>query len=92
MESEVEDKRDLACRMSALSIQALGESINIGYDCAYPINDHFALGFYVGAGLGYWAEFKKYSSYDHMHTQDKEEIIVSLETTSAGLMLRACCI
>ena len=26
-----------------------GLTANIGYDCAYPINDHFAMGFYLTA-------------------------------------------
>ena len=44
-----------------------GMSFNIGYDCAYPINDQFALGFYLTGGGG-WGEYKKYSSVDHFHT------------------------
>ena len=60
-------------------LPGLGESVQIGYDCAYPINDHFAMGFYIGADFGYWSEFKKYSAYDHTH------ITFGL---NAGLMMR----
>lgn len=44
-----------------------GLSLNIGYDCAYPVNDHFAMGFYLTGGGGFWGEFKKYSTEDHFH-------------------------
>lgn len=44
-----------------------GLTVNIGYDCAYPINDKFALGFYLTGGGGFWGEFKKYSNVDHSH-------------------------
>lgn len=44
-----------------------GMTFNIGYDCAYPINDKFALGFYLTGGGGFWGEFKKYSNIDHFH-------------------------
>ena len=27
-----------------------GLTANIGYDCAYPVNDHFAMGFYLTGG------------------------------------------
>ena len=30
-----------------------GMTFNIGYDCAYPINDHFAMGFYLTGGGGF---------------------------------------
>lgn len=48
-------------------LPGLGGSFNVGYDCAYPVNDHFAMGFYLTAGGGYWSEFKKYSAVDHTH-------------------------
>ena len=44
-----------------------GMTFNIGYDCAYPVNDHFAIGFYLNAGGGFWGEFKQYSTVDHFH-------------------------
>ena len=44
-----------------------GLTANIGYDCAYPVNDHFAMGFYLTGGGGFWGEFKKYSDIDHFH-------------------------
>jgi len=44
-----------------------GMTFNIGYDCAYPVNDHFAMGFYLNAGGGFWGEFKQYSTVDHFH-------------------------
>ena len=56
-----------------------GMTFNIGYDCAYPVNDRFALGFYLTGGGGFWGEFKKYSNVDHFH--------VSFRLT-AGLMMQ----
>ena len=44
-----------------------GMTFNIGYDCAYPINDHLAMGFYLTGGGGFWGEYKKYSDVDHFH-------------------------
>lgn len=44
-----------------------GITFNIGYDCAYPINDQLAIGFYLTGGGGFWGEFKKYSDVDHFH-------------------------
>ena len=44
-----------------------GLIVNIGYDCAYPVNDRFAMGFYLTGGGGFWGEFKKYSDVDHFH-------------------------
>lgn len=44
-----------------------GLTFNIGYDYAYPINEHLAMGLYLTAGGGFWGEFKKYSEYDHIH-------------------------
>ena len=44
-----------------------GMTFNIGYDCAYPINDQFALGFYLTGGGGFWGEYKQYSNIDHFH-------------------------
>ena len=60
-------------------LPGMGLSGNIGYDCAYPINDKLALGFYLNAGAGFWGEFKKYSDVDHTH--------VTFRLT-AGLLLR----
>lgn len=44
-----------------------GLTVNIGYDCAYPVNNRFAMGFYLTGGGGFWGEFKKYSDIDHFH-------------------------
>ena len=44
-----------------------GMTFNIGYDCAYPVTDRFALGFYLTGGGGFWSEFKQYSPVDHTH-------------------------
>ena len=60
-------------------LPGLGASLNIGYDCAYPINDRFALGFYLTGGGGYWEEYKKYSSVDHTHVTFR---------LAAGLMMQ----
>lgn len=48
-------------------LPGMGEALNIGYDCAYPVNDRFALGFYLTGGFGYWSEFKQYSTVDRTH-------------------------
>ena len=48
-------------------LPGMGLTANIGYDCAYPVNDRFALGFYLNAGGGFWGEFRKYSNIDHIH-------------------------
>jgi len=61
-------------------LPGMGNTLNIGYDCAYPINEHFALGFYLTAGGGYWEEFKRFSQTDHTH--------VTFRLT-AGLMMQA---
>lgn len=60
-------------------LPGLGNSVNIGYDCAYPINDHFALGFYINGGIGYWSEFKEYSKEDNDHISFR---------LNAGLMMK----
>ena len=56
-----------------------GVSFNLGYDCAYPVNDHFALGFYLNGGGGFWGEFKQYSEIDSQH------VVFRL---TAGLMMQ----
>lgn len=48
-------------------LPGIGDAVNIGYDCAYPVNDHFAVGFYLTGGVGYWNEFKNYSNIDRTH-------------------------
>ena len=60
-------------------LPGMGLSANIGYDCAYPINDKLAMGFYLTGGGGFWGEFKQYSEVDHTH--------VTFRLT-AGLMMR----
>lgn len=56
-----------------------GATLNLGYDCAYPVNDQFALGFYLTGGGGFWGEFKQYSTTDHFH------VVFRL---TAGLMMQ----
>ena len=51
----------------ARDLPGMGLTANIGYDSAYPINDQFALGFYLTGGGGFWGEFKQYSKEDHFH-------------------------
>ena len=60
-------------------LPGMGLSFNVGYDCAYPLNDQLALGFYLNGGGGFWGEFKKYSKDDHMHVAFR---------LNAGLLLR----
>ena len=48
-------------------LPGMGMTLNIGYDCAYPVNDQLAVGFYLTGGGGFWGEFKKYSNVDHCH-------------------------
>lgn len=42
-------------------LPGMGATLNIGYDCAYPVSDNFAMGFYLTGGGGFWSEYKKYS-------------------------------
>ena len=56
-----------------------GLSFNLGYDCAYPIGDHFAVGYYLTGGGGFWGEFKQYSDIDNRH------VVFRL---TAGLMMQ----
>ena len=56
-----------------------GLSFNIGYDCAYPINDRFALGFYLTGAGGFWSEYKR------LYDVDNEHITFRL---TAGLMMQ----
>ena len=60
-------------------LPGMGLSASIGYDCAYPVNDHFAMGFYLTGGGGFWGEFKKYSNVDHYH---------AVFRLTAGLMMQ----
>ena len=59
-------------------LPGMGATLNIGYDCAYPVSDNFAMGFYLTGGGGFWSEYKKYSDVDHTH------VVFRL---SAGLMM-----
>lgn len=45
-----------------------GLTLNIGYDKTYPINNHFAMGFYLTGGGGFWGEYKKDGADDHLHS------------------------
>ena len=60
-------------------LPGMGTTFNIGYDCAYPINDRFALGFYLTGGGGFWQEFANYSNIDKAH------VVFRL---TAGLMMQ----
>lgn len=60
-------------------LPGMGLSANIGYDCAYPVNEQFAVGFYLTGGGGFWGEFNKFSNVDHYHS--------TLRLT-AGLMMQ----
>ena len=60
-------------------LPGMGATFNIGYSSAYPVNEQFALGFYLTGGGGFWGEFKQYSSVDHTH--------VTFRLT-AGLMMQ----
>ncbi len=55
-----------------------GITVYIGYDCAYPINDKLAMGFYLTGGGGLWSEYKRYSD------EDNEHVVFRL---TAGLMM-----
>ena len=48
-------------------LPGMGTTFNLGYDCAYPVTDNFAVGFYLTGGGGFWNEFKKYSVTDRTH-------------------------
>ena len=59
-------------------LKAAGANLHIGYDCAYPIGDNFALGFYVSGGGGFLGAFKPYNEYDKFYSMFK---------LSAGLLM-----
>lgn len=44
-----------------------GITLNLGYDRTYPIQDNFAMGFYITGGGGLWSEYKRYSNVDNNH-------------------------
>lgn len=56
-----------------------GISVNIGYDCTYPVNDHLSIGFYLTGGGGLWSEYKRFGDVDNEH--------LTLRLT-AGLMMQ----
>jgi len=60
-------------------LPGMGLSANIGYDCAYPISDKLAMGFYLNGGGGFWGEFKQFSPEDHIHAAFR---------LTGGLMMR----
>ena len=60
-------------------LPGMGTTLNVGYDCAYPVSDRLAMGFYITGGGGFWGEYRKYSDVDHLH--------VTFRLT-AGLMMR----
>ena len=64
--------------IECVDLPGAGLTVNIGYDCAYPVNDKFAMGFYIQAGGGFWSEFK------HRYDDDNEHIAFRF---SAGLMM-----
>ena len=57
----------VALPIECRDLPGMGLSANIGCDCAYRVNDRFAMGFYLTAGGGFWGEFVQYSVYDHYH-------------------------
>lgn len=65
----------LECR----DLPGAGLTFNLGYDCAYPVNDRLALGFYLTGGGGFWGEYKQYSTVDHTHVTFR---------LAAGLMMQ----
>ena len=69
----------LGLSIECRDLPGMGATLNIGYDCAYPINDRFAMGFYLTGACGFWGEFKQYSTVDHTH------VVFRL---TAGLMMQ----
>lgn len=59
-------------------LKAAGTNIHIGGDFAYPVNDKFAMGFYISGGGGFLGTFKPYNEYD------KFSSVIKL---SAGLLM-----
>lgn len=59
-------------------LKAAGTNIHLGFDCSYPVNDNFALGFYISAKGGFLGSFKPYNKYDKFY---------SMFGFSAGLLM-----
>lgn len=59
-------------------LKAAGTNIHIGGDFAYPVNDKFAMGFYISGGGGFLGSFKPYNEYDKFYS------VIKL---SAGLLM-----
>ena len=59
-------------------LKAAGLNLHIGGDFAYPVNDKFAMGFYISGGGGFLGSFKPYNEYDKFYT------VIKL---SAGLLM-----
>ena len=49
-------------------LKAAGTNLHLGFDCAYPINDKIALGFYISAKGGFLGSFKPYNKYDKFYS------------------------
>ncbi|MBQ9440046.1 MAG: hypothetical protein IJU35_05615 [Paludibacteraceae bacterium] len=62
-------------------IKAAGMSLHIGFDFARPINDRYALGFYISGGGGFVGELKPDDKYD------KSDRFSGTLKFSAGVMM-----
>jgi hypothetical protein len=58
-------------------LKAAGTTLHIGGDFAYPINEKFAMGFYISGGGGFLGSFKPFNEYDKYYSVIK---------VSAGLL------
>ena len=69
----------LGVPMEFRDLHAAGLDIHLGYDCAYPLNDQLAIGFYVNGTGGFIGELANTTQdVDKFHTMIK---------VSTGLML-----
>ena len=53
--------------VECVDLPGAGVTLRVGYDCAYPINDRFAMGFYLSGGGGLWSEFRRVYDEDNEH-------------------------
>lgn len=65
-------------------LKAGGINGHIGFDFACPVNDRFALGFYISGGAGFLREFHPYNAFGQFDRYDSKFIDI---TVAAGLMM-----
>ena len=70
--------------LEVVDLKAGGINGHIGFDFACPVNDRFALGFYISGGAGFLREFHPYNAFGQFDRYDSKFIDI---TVAAGLMM-----